>query len=112
MGRGNSPVVRYPARLRSCGAPRALGPAATGEPVALGTPVLARHPPCPARAARRRLGAPGWERKGGELVGGDSGARRLGAFRSLAGNRALVRVVGGYALFILTEYSVWVAMLV
>ncbi len=59
MGRGNSPVVRYPARLRSCGAPRALGPAATGEPVVLGTPVLARHPPCPARAARRRLAAPG-----------------------------------------------------
>jgi MFS family permease len=28
------------------------------------------------------------------------------------GNRALRRVVGGYALFILTEYSVWIAMLV
>jgi hypothetical protein len=39
-------------------------------------------------------------------------AGQLGAFRSLAGNRALVRVLGGYALFILTEYSVWVAMLV
>jgi MFS family permease len=38
--------------------------------------------------------------------------RRLGAFRALAGNRALRRVVGGYALFILTEYSVWIAMLV
>jgi MFS family permease len=38
--------------------------------------------------------------------------RRLGAFRELAGNRALRRVVGGYALFILTEYSVWIAMLV
>jgi MFS family permease len=38
--------------------------------------------------------------------------RRLGAFRALAGNRALWRVVGGYALFILTEYSVWIAMLV
>jgi len=41
-------------------------------------------------------------------------ARRhhLGAFRALAGNSALRRVVGGYALFILTEYSVWIAMLV
>jgi MFS family permease len=39
-------------------------------------------------------------------------ARRLGAFRALAGNKALRRVVGGYALFILTEYSVWIAMLV
>jgi hypothetical protein len=38
--------------------------------------------------------------------------RRLGAFRALAGNRALRRVVGGYALFVLTEYSVWIAMLV
>jgi len=37
---------------------------------------------------------------------------RLGAFRALAGNSALRRVVGGYALFILTEYSVWIAMLV
>ena len=35
-----------------------------------------------------------------------------GAFRSLAGNKALLRVVGGYVLFTLTEYSVWVAMLV
>lgn len=38
--------------------------------------------------------------------------RRLGAFWALTGNRALRRVVGGYALFILTEYSVWIAMLV
>jgi MFS family permease len=45
-------------------------------------------------------------------VGGDSGARRLRAFRSLAANTALLRVLGGYALFILTEYSVWIAMLV
>src|SRR6266705_522329 len=37
---------------------------------------------------------------------------RRGAFRALAGNRALRRVMGGYALFILTEYSVWIAMLV
>ena len=35
-----------------------------------------------------------------------------GAFRSLAGNKALLRVVGGYVLFTLTQYSVWVAMLV
>lgn len=46
-------------------------------------------------------------------MGGDSGGgRRLRALRSLAGNRALVRVLGGYVLFILTEYSVWIAMLV
>ncbi|HEV8277819.1 MAG TPA: cyclic nucleotide-binding domain-containing protein [Streptosporangiaceae bacterium] len=45
-------------------------------------------------------------------MGGDSSARRLGAFRSLAGNTALLRVLGGYALFILTEYSVWIALLV
>ena len=37
---------------------------------------------------------------------------RSGAFRALAGNGALRRVVGAYALFILTEYSVWIAMLV
>ena len=30
----------------------------------------------------------------------------------MAGNTALLRVVGGYALFTLAEYSVWVAMLV
>jgi MFS family permease len=45
-------------------------------------------------------------------VRGESGAGRLGAFRALAGNKALVRVVGAYVLFILTEYSVWIAMLV
>jgi hypothetical protein len=45
-------------------------------------------------------------------VGVVSRARGGGAFRSLAGNKALVRVVGGYVLFTLTEYSVWVAMLV
>src|SRR3974377_1849979 len=48
----------------------------------------------------------------GGLVGGVSGARGGGAFRSLAGTKALVRVVGGYMLFTLTECSVWVAMLV
>jgi len=45
-------------------------------------------------------------------VGGGRGGRRRHAFRSLAGNRALVRVLGGYALFILTECAVWIAMLV
>ena len=45
-------------------------------------------------------------------MGGDSSTRRLGAFCALAGNRSLVRVLLSYALFILTEYSVWVAMLV
>jgi len=38
--------------------------------------------------------------------------RRTGVFLALAGNRGLRRVAGGYALFILTEYSVWIAMLV
>ena len=42
----------------------------------------------------------------GGLVGGASRARGRGAFRSLAGNRALLRVVGGYVLFTLTQYSV------
>jgi hypothetical protein len=46
------------------------------------------------------------------LVRGVSRARGWGAFRSLAGNKALARVVGGYALFTVTQYSVWVAMLV
>ena len=45
-------------------------------------------------------------------MGGGRGGRRRHAFRSLAGNRALVRVLGGYALFILTECAVWIAMLV
>jgi len=45
-------------------------------------------------------------------VGGISVARGWAAFRSLAGNQALARVVGGYVLFTLTQYSVWVAMLV
>jgi hypothetical protein len=41
-----------------------------------------------------------------------SRARGWGVFRSLAGNGALAQVVGGYVLFTLTQYSVWVAMLV
>jgi MFS family permease len=45
-------------------------------------------------------------------VGGDSGAGGLRAYRSLVANKTLLRVLGGYALFTLTEYSVWIAMLV
>jgi MFS family permease len=45
-------------------------------------------------------------------VGGDSGDRRLTAFRSLAGSRALLRVLAAYVMFILTEYAVWIAMVV
>jgi MFS family permease len=44
-------------------------------------------------------------------VSDGSGARRR-AFRSLAANRVLLRVLAGYALFVLTEYAVWIAMLV
>ena len=42
----------------------------------------------------------------------DSGGRRRRAFSSLAGNMALLRVLAAYLLFILTEYAVWIAMLV
>jgi MFS family permease len=45
-------------------------------------------------------------------MGGDSGGRRRRAFSSLAGNTALLRVLAAYLLFILTEYAVWIAMLV
>jgi MFS family permease len=45
------------------------------------------------------------------LVGSDSSSRRR-AFRSLAGNRALLRVLAGYGLFVLIELSTWIAMLV
>ena len=41
-----------------------------------------------------------------------SASRRLGVFRAVAGSRGLRRVVAGYALFTLTEYAVWIAMLV
>jgi MFS family permease len=34
------------------------------------------------------------------------------AFRSLTGNTALLRVLAAYLMFILTEYAVWIAMLV
>jgi len=45
-------------------------------------------------------------------VAGDSGAPRLSVFRALTDNKTLIRVVAAYALFVLTEYSVWIAMLV
>ena len=45
-------------------------------------------------------------------MGGNSGGRRLRAFGSLAGNGALLRVLAAYMVFILTEYAVWIAMLV
>jgi hypothetical protein len=44
------------------------------------------------------------------LVGSGSGGR-LQTFRSLARNRTLLRVLVGYSLFVLSEYSVWIAML-
>ena len=44
-------------------------------------------------------------------MGSDSGNRRR-AFRSLAANRALLRVLAAYGLFVLVEYSLWIAMLV
>ncbi|HEX5291876.1 MAG TPA: cyclic nucleotide-binding domain-containing protein [Streptosporangiaceae bacterium] len=45
-------------------------------------------------------------------MGGDDSGRRRRAFSSLAGNTALLRVLAAYLLFILTEYAVWIAMLV
>jgi len=45
-------------------------------------------------------------------VGDGSGRRRLRAFSSLAGTTALLRVLAAYVLFTLTEYAVWIAMLV
>jgi hypothetical protein len=41
-----------------------------------------------------------------------SGGRRMRAFGSLAANKVLLRVLAAYLLFILTEYAVWIAMLV
>jgi MFS family permease len=46
------------------------------------------------------------------LIEPDHRIPRTSIFRALAGNWGLRRVAGGYALFILTEYSVWIAMLV
>src|SRR5215469_11986941 len=48
---------------------------------------------------------------GGWSLGSKTGSRR-GVFRALVANGALMRVVVAYALFIVTEYSVWIAMLV
>jgi MFS family permease len=45
-------------------------------------------------------------------MGGDRSGRRRHAFSSLAGNTGLLRVLAAYLLFILTEYAVWIAMLV
>jgi len=45
-------------------------------------------------------------------MGGDRSGRHRHAFSSLAGNTALLRVLAAYLLFILTEYAVWIAMLV
>jgi Cyclic nucleotide-binding domain/Major Facilitator Superfamily len=42
----------------------------------------------------------------------DQGSRRLDAFRTLSANKHLVRVLTGYALFVVTELAVWIAMLV
>ncbi len=42
----------------------------------------------------------------------DQGSRRLIAFRTLSSNGQLVRVLTGYALFMVTELAVWIAMLV
>jgi MFS family permease len=39
-------------------------------------------------------------------------SRQRRAFGSLAGNRALLRVLTAYLMFTLTEYAVWIAMLV
>jgi hypothetical protein len=41
-----------------------------------------------------------------------AGQHRLGAFRALAANMSLLRVVSGYTLFVVCESSVWIAMLV
>jgi len=45
-------------------------------------------------------------------VSDEPGGQRLHAFRSLAGNGALLRVLAAYVLYILVEYAVWIAMLV
>jgi hypothetical protein len=42
----------------------------------------------------------------------DKGSGRLAAFRTLAANGHLVRVLTGFALFTITELAVWIAMLV
>jgi len=48
----------------------------------------------------------------GTTAGVSGRSRPLRAFGSLAGNRALLRVLVAYLMFTLTEYAVWIAMLV
>src|SRR5512146_1001285 len=67
-----------------------------------------REPFSPGQTADRTVVSA----EGVGLVRDGSGGRRLRACRSLAGNRALLRVLAAYLLFILTEYAVWIAMLV
>ncbi len=45
-------------------------------------------------------------------MGSETAGSGTGALRALAGNRALLRVVAAYALFILTEQAVWLGVLV
>ena len=45
-------------------------------------------------------------------MGSNSGARRRQAFRSLAANKTLLRVLAAYVLFVLAENAVWIAMLI
>ena len=45
-------------------------------------------------------------------MGGTARGHRLRTFHSLAGNRALVRILAAYTLFTLIEYSVWLGVLV
>src|SRR5262249_1792824 len=68
-------------------------------------------PAAPEMASRHASGGNPSGKEGG-MVAGESGARPLPPLPSLAGTRALLRVLGAYTLFILTEYSVWIAMLV
>src|SRR5258708_17022570 len=66
-------------------------------------------------AGHRRARGDWWRpplEAGGGLVGCSPGGRGLGASGSLAGNRALLRVVAAYVMFILAENAVWIAMLV
>src|SRR5689334_13872714 len=67
-----------------------------------------REPFLAGQTADRDSGVDG----GVGLVRDGSSGRRLRAFRSLAGNWTLLRVLAAYLLFILTEYAVWIAMLV
>src|SRR5258708_1495348 len=62
------------------------------------------------RRARGDWWRPPLEAWGG-LVGCNSGGRRLRAFGSLAGNRALLRVLAAYVMFVRAEHAVWIDML-